>query len=146
MIWRSRCRSHCANYCKRGICRRLAPTRKRSETRQGLSRIHVLQQVGQIDLVEGVIRSPLVKYSGYNLRICRPVGLTEQDRLATIKYVLDREGYRYDTRNILDLMRYLLPTPPVPSRYRRRLIAFGSGDPTRAICSTLSRRRAKKKA
>ena len=55
MIWRSRCRSHCANYCKRGICRRLAPTRKRSETRQGLSRIHVLQQVAQIDLVEGVI-------------------------------------------------------------------------------------------
>ena len=34
-------------------------------------------------------------------------------------------------------MRYMLPTPPVPSKYRRRLIAFGSGDPTRAICSTL---------
>jgi hypothetical protein len=25
----------------------------------------------------------------------------------------------------------------VPARFRRRLIAFGSGDPTRAICSTL---------
>jgi len=91
----------------------------------------------EADLVAGVIRSPLTKYLGYNLRICRPVNLTEQDRLATIQYVLDREGHLYDNRNIFDLMRYLLPTPPVPSQFRRRLIAFGSGDPTKAICSTL---------
>ncbi len=91
----------------------------------------------EADLVAGVIRSPLTKYVGYNLRICRPVNLTEQDRHDTIQYVLDRVGYLYDTRNIFDLMRYLIPTPPVPSQFRRRLIAFGSGDPTRAICSTL---------
>ena len=93
--------------------------------------------VVEADLVEGVIQSPLAKYTDYNLRICRAVNLTGQDRRAVIQYVLDREGYRYDTRNIFDLMRYLLPTPPVPSKYRRNLIAFGSGDPTRAICSTL---------
>jgi hypothetical protein len=93
--------------------------------------------VVEADLVAGVIRSPLAKYVGYNLRICRPVNLTEQDKHATIQYVLDRVGYRYDTRNIIDLMRYLLPTPPVPPQFRRRLIALGSGDPTRAICSTL---------
>jgi hypothetical protein len=40
-------------------------------------------------------------------------------------------------RNIVDLARYLLPTPPVPTRWRRRMIALGSGEPTRAICSTL---------
>ena len=34
-------------------------------------------------------------------------------------------------------MRYLLPTPPIPQRFRRRMLAFGSGDPTKAICSTL---------
>src|SRR5690606_17577883 len=28
-------------------------------------------------------------------------------------------------------------TPPVPVRWRRRLLALGSGDPTRAICSSL---------
>ena len=93
--------------------------------------------VVEADLVEGVIRSPLSKYVDYNLRICRPLNLTEQDRAATIEFVLNRLGYRYDTRNILDLVRYLLPTPPVPSQYRRHLIALGSGDPTRAICSTL---------
>ena len=27
--------------------------------------------------------------------------------------------------------------PPVPTRWRRRLLALGHGDPTRAICSTL---------
>jgi hypothetical protein len=74
---------------------------------------------------------------GYNLRICRPFKLTDEDRQAVIDYVLVRLGYQYDTRNIFDLMRYLIPTPPVPSRYRRDLIALGSGDPTRAICSTL---------
>lgn len=91
----------------------------------------------EADLVEGVIRSPLSKYAGYNLRICRAVNLSEEDRAATIDFVLQRLGHRYDTRNILDLVRYLLPTPPVPSKFRRHLIALGSGDPTKAICSTL---------
>ena len=91
----------------------------------------------EADLAEGVIRSPLEKYANCNTRICRPVNLTEPDRLATIQYALDREGLRYDTQNIIDLARYLLPMPPVPTRYRRRLMELGSGDPTRAICSTL---------
>lgn len=46
-------------------------------------------------------------------------------------------GHQYDLKNVLDLARYLLPTPPVPVGWRRRLLALGSGDPTRAICSTL---------
>ncbi|MDG2048323.1 MAG: YiiX/YebB-like N1pC/P60 family cysteine hydrolase [Halioglobus sp.] len=91
----------------------------------------------EADLVEGVIRSPLEKYANCNTRICRAVNLTEQDRLATLQYALDRVGLRYDTKNIVDLVRYLLPMPPVPTRYRRRLIQLGSGDPTSAICSTL---------
>jgi len=40
-------------------------------------------------------------------------------------------------KNVFDLMRYLLPTPPIPVRWRRRMISLGSGDPSRAICSTL---------
>ena len=51
--------------------------------------------------------------------------------------MVDSLGLQYDTRNILDLVRYLLPTPPVPVRWRRRMIALGSGQPTRAICSSL---------
>ena len=46
-------------------------------------------------------------------------------------------GLQYDMKNIFDMLRYFLPAPPVPVRWRRRMIAFGSGDPTRAICSSL---------
>lgn len=46
-------------------------------------------------------------------------------------------GKEYDLQHIFDLARYLLPTPPIPTRFRRRMIALGSGDPSRAICSTL---------
>ncbi len=33
-------------------------------------------------------------------------------------------------------MRYLVPLP-IPTRFRRRALALGSGSPTQAICSTL---------
>ncbi len=51
--------------------------------------------------------------------------------------MIDRIGLRYDLRNVFDLIRYMHPTPLVPVRWRRRMIALGSGQPTRAICSTL---------
>ncbi|MCB1614512.1 MAG: lipo-like protein, partial [Pseudomonadales bacterium] len=79
----------------------------------------------------------LEKYSRLNVRICRPINLNEKDRMRVVEFVLQRLGNHYDLKNVFDLMRYLLPTPPVPERFRRKLIAFGSGDPTRAICSTL---------
>jgi hypothetical protein len=91
----------------------------------------------EAELGQGVIASPLSKYATYNTRICRPVGLTAEDRNAVIRYAVERIGYDYDLKNILDLMRYFLPQPPVPASWRRRMIALGSGEPTRAICSTL---------
>ncbi len=91
----------------------------------------------EAELGQGVIASPLSKYDTYNTRICRPVGLTAEDRNKVIRYVVERIGYAYDLKNIIDLMRYFLPQPPVPARWRRRMIALGSGEPTRAICSSL---------
>jgi len=91
----------------------------------------------EADLLEGVIAVPLSKYAEHNIRICRPVGLPEDDRKAIVDFMVNHIGLTYDLKNIFDLMRYLLPTPPVPRRFRRKLIAFGSGEPTRAICSTL---------
>jgi hypothetical protein len=90
----------------------------------------------EADVLAGVRAVPLSCYSGFRMRICRPVSLTEADRERLIQYVLQRLGYQYDLKNVLDLARYLFPLP-VPARLRRRLISFGSGDPTRAICSTL---------
>lgn len=91
----------------------------------------------EADTVAGVRSVGIGTYAELHSRICRPVGLLENDRQRLIRHAVLRIGHRYDLRNIFDLARYLLPTPPVPLRWRRRLIALGSGDPTRAICSTL---------
>lgn len=88
-------------------------------------------------LVKGVRSVGIEEFAGLHTRICRPVGLSSEDRRAVITFAIQRLGNQYDLRNVIDLARYLLPTPPVPTRFRRRMIALGSGDPTRAICSTL---------
>lgn len=93
--------------------------------------------VVEADVVEGVRAVGLDEFAGLHVRICRPVGLTDPEIQAVIQHATARLGQRYDLKNIVDLVRWLLPTPPVPARWRRRLIALGSGDPTRAICSTL---------
>jgi hypothetical protein len=84
----------------------------------------------------GVSSAPLSKYFPYHTRLCRPVGLSYEDRVTVCRYAINRIGFGYDTKNIVDLMRYLFPLP-VPQRWRRRMIAFGSGDPTKIICSAL---------
>ena len=85
----------------------------------------------------GVVTVPLSKYFGFNIRICRPVGLDDEGKKTIVDYALARIGKQYDTRQIVDLARYLFPYPPVPIWFRRRMLAIGSGDPTKAICSTL---------
>lgn len=95
---------------------------------------HVLVEV---NLGEGCVSVPLTKYARYNTRVCRPVGLTAEECAAVTDFMIAHIGLQYDLRNIWDMLRYLLPNPPVPVRWRRRMLAFGSGDPTRAICSSL---------
>uniref|UniRef100_Q07UD5 Lipo-like protein n=1 Tax=Rhodopseudomonas palustris (strain BisA53) TaxID=316055 RepID=Q07UD5_RHOP5 len=94
---------------------------------------HVLIEA---NIGEGVSSSPLSRYLPSHTRVCRPVGLSHEDRHTVCRYAINRIGFGYDTKNILDLMRYLFPMP-VPQRWRRRMIAFGSGDPTKIICSAL---------
>jgi hypothetical protein len=94
---------------------------------------HVLIEA---NLGEGVVSAPLSKYTQFHTRICRPVGLIPDDCAQVCTYAISRIGYDYDLKNIIDLLRYLFPMP-VPRRWRRRLIALGSGDPTRLICSAL---------
>ena len=95
---------------------------------------HVLIEA---ELIDGVRSSPLSRYRGAHTRICRPIGLTEQDASMIAAYAVGRIGERYDLRNMFDLARFLLPAWIIPARFRRRSLAIGAGDPTRAICSTL---------
>lgn len=91
----------------------------------------------EVKLHEGCVASPLGLYNGFNLRICRASALGDAERAALVAFMIGKLGLRYDLRNIFDLLRYFLPTPPLPARWRRKMLAFGSGDPTRAICSSL---------
>ena len=91
----------------------------------------------EADLVDGVRAVDLHTFAGLPLRICRPVSLGKDEVQVVIDHAKGRLGHRYDLKHIFDLMRWLLPIPPIPTRLRRRLLTLGSGDPTRAICSTL---------
>ncbi|MBS0212015.1 MAG: lipo-like protein [Proteobacteria bacterium] len=91
----------------------------------------------EADIVEGVRSVGMDEFAGHHTRICRPVGLDEDACRQVTAYAIERIGDQYDLRNVFDLARYLFPTPPLPTRLRRRALKFGSGDPTRAICSTL---------
>jgi hypothetical protein len=103
---------------------------------------HAALYVGEGQLIEadvsaGVRYLELGAYDTYHTRICRPIGLAASEIGAVIDYMTARVGHQYDMRHIVDLARYLVPQPPVPSRWRRRMLVLGSGDPTRAICSSL---------
>jgi hypothetical protein len=95
---------------------------------------HVLVEA---ELGMGVISSPLSRHQTSHTRICRPAAMESDDLRRIIDFAVAKIGDNYDVKNVVDLLRYLMPHPPVPSRFRRRLLALGSGDPTRFICSTL---------
>jgi len=94
-------------------------------------------QLLEADVIKGVQIVPLTKYTGFHTRICRPVGLSAQEIDSVIGFAMERLGDQYDMKNVFDLMRYLIRSPPLPDRLKRRALALGSGDPTRAICSSL---------
>ena len=91
----------------------------------------------EADISHGVIATPLNKYAGFNMRICRPVNLNSDDTKKIIRYMCSAVGIKYDFKNVIDLVRYTLPQPPVPQKWRRKLLSLGSNEPTKAICSTL---------
>jgi len=91
----------------------------------------------EVNLGEGCVAVPLSNYQSYNTRICRPVSLTQTDREKIVQFMVKKIGLEYDLKNIFDLLRYFFPTPPIPVRWRRRMLSLGSSSPTRAICSSL---------
>ncbi len=126
--------SHSALYVGDALLRRDEATRRETLRRFGREARFLIVEA----LVDkGVIVSPLIKYTDFNVRICRPVGLTPRDREIVIDYVLSRVGHTYDRRNFLDLTRYLLPFHLIPPPLRDDALHFGSGLATETICSTL---------
>jgi hypothetical protein len=94
-------------------------------------------QLLEADVIKGVQTVPVSKYAEFHTRICRPVGLSPAEIDQVVAFAVARLGHQYDMKNVVDLVRYLIRTPPIPDRLKRRALALGSGDPTRAICSSL---------
>ena len=64
----------------------------------------------EVNLGDGCVATSLDRYKSYNTRICRPVGLTKEDRQQVVDFMISKIGLKYDTRNIFDLLRYFFPT------------------------------------
>ena len=91
----------------------------------------------EVKLVDGCIYTDINHYSNYNIRVCRPMFLSQLKKRNMVKFFKNKVGVTYDLRNIFDLVRFIYPNPPIPKKYRRNLIGIGAGTPTKAICSTL---------
>ncbi|MBQ13760.1 MAG: YiiX/YebB-like N1pC/P60 family cysteine hydrolase [Gammaproteobacteria bacterium] len=91
----------------------------------------------EADLKHGVRLVNLNHYADFNIRICRPANLTESDCQQLLAFARAKIGHQYDMKNVFDLLRFLIQKPAVPNRFRRAMINIGSGEPTKAICSTL---------
>jgi len=83
----------------------------------------------------GVIAVPLAKYQDFNIRICRPFGITPPDLSRVLDDAIANLGKRYDHENLLDLA--LLALPPVLNPFRKRTIQACLGGCTeyKVICS-----------
>ena len=88
-------------------------------------------------LGQGTVTQPLRFYTGSHLRIARPKGLSKADADKVVSYAISRLGVPYDIRQILDLLRFLLPWFVLPRRWRSSLFRFKPGQTTRTVCSTM---------
>src|SRR5436305_9383312 len=65
----------------------------------------------EANIEDGVVSVALSKYQQFHTRVCRPIGLSEDDCIDVCRYAIERIGLDYDLKNITDLMRYLMPLP-----------------------------------
>ena len=125
--------SHAAMYIGDELWRRHPEQRADLETRFGVDARHLLVEALMED---GVVASPLAKYDGHNLRVCRP----QRPRPDDCRHVIDeiwaaRLALRRPQR-ALALARYFFPVSLIPRRWRRRALGSATTSP-KVICSTL---------
>lgn len=128
------CWSHCALYIGDALLNGTPEQAEWAREKFGDRASHLL-----VEAVEGfgVTASPIEKYLNYNIRVCRPEGLSRADADEVIRYVCSCMGHRYDLRHIVDLARYFFPVSVVPRRWRRAALTIGRDRGRAVICSTL---------
>ena len=86
---------------------------------------------------QGVVLKSIEKYRGEHLRICRPIGLYQEDAQKVMNSALKNLGKQYNTRQIFDLLRFLLPIAILPRRWLSTLFQYEEGSRTEEICSSM---------
>jgi len=86
-------------------------------------------------LIGGVVLSPLAKYDGYNVRICRPRDVAARNLETVLHSALSDLGKQYDRRNILHLALQLLPLGFGPFKKLSTEICIGACSEFQVICS-----------
>ncbi len=93
--------------------------------------------VVEAELGKGTIVENIEQYRKFRVRICRPNGLSHNDRSKVIAYVCKHLGAEYNVRQLLDLARFLFPYGVLPRRWRSSLFEHNAGPETKIVCSTL---------
>ncbi|MGE4349373.1 MAG: YiiX/YebB-like N1pC/P60 family cysteine hydrolase [Candidatus Berkiella sp.] len=88
-------------------------------------------------LGKGTIVTPLKNYRHDHIRICRPRGLSRKDAQKVLAFAISQLGTEYNTRQIFDLARFLVPWSILPSRWRSSLFEHNVGESTKTVCSTM---------
>lgn len=89
----------------------------------------------EADIQEGVRLLPLDFYRDYHVRICRP-RITIEEKAQLAEFLLNKIDHKYDLKLVFDLMKYLI-RPPVPNKYKKFVMEFGSNDASKVICSSI---------
>ena len=84
---------------------------------------------------QGVIASPLSNYQDYNIRICRPYGIEEDDLEKVVALVISRLGMHYDDQNILAIAMLALRKLLRISTKDTVKACLGNCDDFQVICS-----------
>jgi hypothetical protein len=98
---------------------------------------HSEQLLIEAILGQGTRITPLTRYRGEHLRICRPTGLAPADAQRVAAYAIRRLGSDYDMRQLFDLARFFFPWGVLPRRWRSSLLRHSAGGTTRTVCSCL---------
>ena len=88
------------------------------------------------EMGRGTVIQKLNAYEGYHLRILRPKNIQYSDVQTLVNYCVARLGQPYNLRQIVDLMRFLLPWKILPRRWGSSLFRNNANAPT-TVCSTL---------
>jgi len=94
------------------------------------------QLVLESNLGEGTVLSPIERYQGDHIRICRPKGLQHNDAQLMLHYCIKALGKPYDIRHIFDLLRLLLPWKLLPRHWGSSIFKIKKNSPNE-ICSSL---------